>query len=127
MATRENHISVRGISLHQEACQQVSVGDLVMFEPEPANHHDPNAIAVLVMVGGGLVKVGYVPRELTAGLGRHVLAMKSGDDEYGYWNAHVSKADVIKDHGDHLNGMTGVNVIFSANEYIPKQQSVSRR
>jgi len=128
MATRENFLWVRGIHKHQEACVQIAVGDLVTFEPEPDNPYDRSAIAILVLTQNSkMVQPGYVPAELTAGVGRHVQAMAEGDDECGYWNAQVSEVKIIDKPGTELHGMTGVGVAFLANEYIPRQQSVGRR
>ena len=52
---------------HDDALQseQVSPGRALTLRREPANEHDPNAIAVLVPGGA---QVGFVPRELAASL-----------------------------------------------------------
>jgi hypothetical protein len=52
---------------HDEALQseQVSPGRVLALRREPANEHDPNAIAVLA---GDGAQVGWVPREIAASL-----------------------------------------------------------
>lgn len=56
----EHSLSVMGVQYADEyAVKNVSVGDTVMFLPEPENEYDKNAILVLDIKG---YKLGYIPR-----------------------------------------------------------------
>ena len=56
----EHSLSVMGVQYADEyVVKNVSVGDTVMFLPEPENEYDKNAILVLDIRG---YKLGYIPR-----------------------------------------------------------------
>jgi HIRAN domain len=61
-------IAVAGVSFRPEAVADASFdpGRRVAFVPEPANEHDPNAVAV--WNEERTLQAGYVPRDVTAEL-----------------------------------------------------------
>mgnify|MGYP001075938342 CR=1 FL=1 len=113
-----NTFFVRGVSFRQDEIEQVDEGMYALFEPEPTNPHDPNAIKVMVSTGNALLHIGYVPKELNKLVGRLIAEMDEGKDG-GYWNTQVSR--IIDDRNS-----KAVEVVFYADMVLPRQSSVTR-
>lgn len=120
----ERHVLwVRGVSFRKEQVAQASYHDPVVFEPEPTNKHDPNAIKVMVIRGSRLLHIGYVPKELTSYIRPLVRQMqafyKKPNKQCGYWDAHVGQVIFHPDEND-----IGVQIVFESYSAIPPQEKL---
>lgn len=116
----EQFLYVRGVSYRQPQVEQVEVGDPVLFEPDPDNEHDRNAIRVLVMRRGKILHVGFVPAELCASLRPYIDGTEKGQGRAGYWNADVAEKE-------YRDGNWVLQVKFELDGFLPRQSSVSSR
>lgn len=115
----EQYLWVRGVSYRQAQVAQVEEGDPVLFEPDPDNLHDSNAIKVLVLRSGKLLEVGFVPAELCSSLKPYIEGAERGAGRPAYWNAEVA----TKEQRD---GNWVLQIKFELDGFLPRQSSVSR-
>ena len=114
----EQFLWVRGVHYKQEQVDQVEEGDPVLFEEDPDNPQDPNAIRVLVMRQGKILHVGFVPAELCSSLKSYISGTERGGGRPGYWNATISRKETRDD-------LWVLQVQFELDGFLPRQSSVS--
>ena len=95
MKTRVLNCKVAGVSYdgRQDIIASLTGNEPCRISPEPLNKFDPNALAVHIATSGGVMHVGYIPREIAAQIAPHLegeAAMADIAEITGGWDDGIA-------------------------------------